>query len=487
MSSSVSSLSDSTSSNLDTLVQQYTQSISEPVYQMQAEQTTVNTTITYYQDLKTKLSNFQSQLNNFTMAGSLSPLAAKTGTSSNTSVVTATAQSTAVPGNHTILVTQLAKNDTLVSSELNQSGTDISTATGAGTFKISIGAGSSPTSVSVNVSAGDTNSTVLSNIASAVNAANVGVTASVINDTSSTARLVFTSNQSGSASAITVSDSTGNLAAAAGWTGSVISGRTTSTSTQAGYVTGSSSSLDANFTLDGIPIVRGSNSVSDVLAGVTLSLTGIQQSTDNPVNLSVGSDTSSVQTSIQNLINSYNTVITTLNQDITTNATTQVRGPLAGDVSFMNLQNSLQSMIMGQVSSTKSGNPNMLSEIGITLNSDGTLSISDQAELTDALTTNPNAVTDLFNSSNGVAVQLNTLVSSFSNAGGIMDQKISGAQDQVNAMNDQINSMQASINIQADAMRAQFTSYLNLLAQLTQTQNTMNSIWTQMYSSSSSG
>ncbi|MCL4510994.1 MAG: flagellar filament capping protein FliD [Bacteroidetes bacterium] len=483
MSSSISSLNGGQSSAIDQLVAQYTASISQPVYQLQMQQSQISSSISTYQDVKTKLANLQTQANSLSAVGSLSPLAAKTASSSNSAIVTATAQSTATSGTHSLLVTQLAKYDTLVSSQLTQTGTDISTATGAGAFTFSVTVNGTATNVNVTVNAGDTNSTVMANMASAVNAANIGVTASVVNDTSSTARLVFTSKSSGSTNAVSVADVTGNLAASVGWTSSVISGRTASTSTGAGFVNSSVNSLDANFTLDGISIVRGSNTVTDVLTGVTLNLAGTQLPTDNPVTLTVSADTTSIQSTIQNFINTYNTVITTLNSDITTNSQTQVRGPLAGDVSFMNLQLSLQNILMGQVSSAKSGNPNTLSAIGITLNKDGTLTISNQSTLTSTLNSNPTAVSDLFSSSNGVAVQLNTLVSSFSNPGGVMDQKINGAQDQISMMNDQISSMQASINLQAEAMRQQFTAYQSMLIQLTQTQSTMNNIWQGMASS----
>ncbi len=485
--SSVSTLSSSSSgsSAVDQLVQQYIQSISTPVYQMQAQQATLNSQVTFYQDFQKKLSNLQTQANSLAQVGSLTPLAAKTVSSSDSTVATGSADNTAAAGTHSLSVSQLAKYDTLVSSQLSQSGTDISTASGAGTFTFSVTVDGTATNLNVSVNAGDTNSTVMANMAAAVNNAGIGVTASVVNDTTSTARLVFTSKTSGSANAISVADVSGNLMQDVGWTSAVISGRTASGGTGAGFVNSSVSSLDANFTLDGIPIVRGTNSITDVLQGVTLNLEGTQLSGADPITFSIASDTSAVQTTIQNFINSYNTAITTLSNNLKTDTQTQVRGPFAGDISFMNLQLQLQNILMGQVTSAKSGNPSSLSAIGITLNTDGTLSISNQATLTSTLSSNPTAVSDLFNSSNGVAVQLNTLVSQYSTPGGVMDQKINGAQDQITAMNDQISGMQASINIQADAMRQQFTAYQSMLIQLTQTQTTLNTIWGAMYSSSS--
>ncbi len=477
-------------SGVDQLVSLYVQSISQPVTNMQSQVSQINSLISVYQSLESKLQALQTQSSNLGSVGTLNPLSAETVTSSDSSVVTATAEANATAGTHSILVTQLAKNDTLVSNELTQSGTDISASTGAGTDTFSVTVDNTTTNVNVAVNSGDTNSTVLSNMASAINAANIGVTASVVDDTTSTARLVLQSESSGSANAVSVADVTGNLAASVGWTSSVISGRTAETSTTAGFVNSATSSLDANFTLDGVQIVRGSNKVSDVLTGVTLNLASTQLATDAPVTLTVGADTTSIQSTVQNFINAYNSAMTELNTDIADTTSTDSsgnetvnRGSLAGDVTFMNLQLSLQSMIVGQVSSVQSGNPNNLSEIGITLGNDGTLSISDQSKFTNAVTSNPQAVIDLFNSSSGVAVQLNNLLTQFTQPDGTMDQKINGSQDQISSMNNMIQSMQASINIQAQAVRQQYTSYESMLIQLNQTQSNLTSIWSGMSSS----
>lgn len=479
----------SSMSGVDQLVQMYIQSVSQPVTNLQNQQSQVNSLISIYKSLKSKLSDFQSQASSLASVGTLSPLSAKSATSSNTSLLTATAQSTAASATHSLLVTQLAKNDTLVSNQFSQTGTDISGA-GTGAMQFSVTVDGTTTNVSVNVNSGDTNSTVLANIASAVNNANAGVTASVVNDTSTTARLVFQSTNSGSANAISVADVTGTLAANVGWSSSVISGRTASTGTTGGFVNTSTASLDANFTLDGIPIVRSSNTVNDVLTGVTLNLAGTQQPTDNPVTLTIGADTSSIQTTVKNFISAYNTAINYLNQninDVTSTASdgtqTVTRGALAGDVTAMNLQMGLQNILMGQITSAQSGSPSSLSSIGITLADDGTLSISDSTKFTDAVTSNPNGVMALFNSSNGVAVQLNTLLTQYVHPGGVMDQEINGAQDQVTAMSNQIQAMQANINIQADAVRQQYSAYESMLIQLNQTQSNLNSIWSGMQTS----
>ena len=103
----------SSSALVDQLVQAYVQSISTPVYDMQNQVSQVDSTISVYQKLKSALSDLQTQASNLAQVGTLSPLAAETVTSSNSSVVTATAQPTATAGTHTVFVMETCRTSCL--------------------------------------------------------------------------------------------------------------------------------------------------------------------------------------------------------------------------------------------------------------------------------------------------------------------------------------------------------------------------------------
>lgn len=96
----------SSTSSIDQLVSEYITSISQPVYQLQSQESSINSLISTYNSIKSNLSSFQSQTTSLGAIGSLSPLAAKTTSSSDSSVVTATAQATATSGTHSLLITQ---------------------------------------------------------------------------------------------------------------------------------------------------------------------------------------------------------------------------------------------------------------------------------------------------------------------------------------------------------------------------------------------
>src|SRR5574337_1447888 len=159
--------------NLEGLVSSVLAVERRPLTGLQANQSTLNLRSATLSDLKSTLSALRSKAQALTQAGTLSPFQAKTVTSSNTSAATATASASATAGTHTLSVTQLAKFSTVVSNQLTSS-TATTESAGTKTIKVTFDGtdpATSGTAVSVNVTvaAGDTNNTVLTNLAAAIN------------------------------------------------------------------------------------------------------------------------------------------------------------------------------------------------------------------------------------------------------------------------------------------------------------------------------
>jgi flagellar hook-associated protein 2 len=422
----------SLSSQISTLVAQYQSSLrSTKVTPLENRKTTLNARLSALGNVKTRLQALFDTADGLTNTGTSSKFLSFSIASSLPSVATAAASTAASVGTHTLLVTQLAKADTALSNQLNSASTSIVTAEGAGVKTIQVG----NKSVNVTLTGGDSNSTVISNIASAINAAGGNVTASVVSDTSSTSRLVLISTQTGSTNALTLSDTTGTLLANVGLNSTIISSRTTSSSTTAGFVYTASSSLNSIFKLDGIDIVRQTNTVSDVLSGVTFDLKAVQNIADTPATLIVGVNKDQVKSNVQTFVNDYNYALTYLKSATSVDPTNQVRQILAGDSAFVTLRINLQALAAQQVSSVQSGNPDVLYKIGITAGKDGTLSISDSAKFDAAIATDTVKLSDLFGSSSGIAVQMKTLLDGFVSSGGRAD----------TALSDQLSSTATSI------------------------------------------
>lgn len=466
---------------IDSLVQQYRLSISSPVRRLENQRTSLNARMSALGDLRSKLAALNTYAKDLKATGTSSKFNVYTAESSLPNVLTATAVSSASSGTHTLLVTQLAKADTVISSQLNAASTAIADAEGAGTKTFSLTINGTTTNIDVDLEAGEANSSVLTKMADAINASGASVTASVISDTTGTRRLVFTSKETGSTQAVSMSDVSGTLLSAIGLGAGVISGRTASTSTTGGYLHSSTSLLDSRFKLNGIDITRGSNSVSDVLTGVTLELKGVQSESDTPVTLTVRSDKAKLKTTIEDFIKSYNEALTYVQSKTSVNAESRTREIFASDQIFKNLRFDLRSLMSGPVSGVQSGNPTMLSEIGITVAANGTLSLSDAAKFEDIIASDVRKVSELFNSANGVAVRLNTLLDPFTAIGGQLDISQNGTRDQISNVRSALDRTNRQIDLRVKAFRAQFESLQSALNRINAQSQAISRITTQLY------
>ncbi|HEX4067019.1 MAG TPA: flagellar filament capping protein FliD [Acidobacteriaceae bacterium] len=330
--------------------------------------------LTQIQTDATNLDNDMQSLNSVT-----GPLSARTVTSSNSNVVSATAASGSTIGNHVVVVNSLASTASWTSGTFATG----STVLPAGTITITPSSGTATTITT------DGSSTTLSDVASQINSDNLGVTASVITDATG-ARLAIVSNTSGSAANFTVSssDPTGYGFSQA--------------------VTGANASL----TVDGISLSSASNTVTGAVPGLTLNLLSTSTA---PVSLGVAQDTSQASTAINQFVTDYNTAIQDLNSQFTFSTSTSSEGPLATDSVVRNLQSAMMQAV-DYTYTPSSGTTTMpnLTSMGITVNNDGTLSV-DSGTLTSALENNFSDVQNFFQGSalNGFANSLDSQLTTY--------------------------------------------------------------------------
>ena len=210
-------------------------------------------------------------------------LSSQIATSSNPSLLTATALSNAVAGTHTIAVTSLATTSSYYTDAITTSSTPLAT---GDTFTISAG-GTQVASITT-----DSTNNTLAGIAQAINNQTTAVQASVIQDANG-ARLAIVSTASGAP---------GNLS---------VTGSLHQTDSTAINFHQAVPGNNAVLSVDGVPISSATNTVSNVINAVTLTLTGPTGNT--PATLTVAPDTSSVTTAINNFVSAYNTAITAIN------------------------------------------------------------------------------------------------------------------------------------------------------------------------------
>jgi flagellar hook-associated protein 2 len=407
----------------------------------------VTTQISALGTLKSALSTFQDSLSTI---DTVSAFNAATATSSDATVFTATASSDAQPGNYSVSVSQLASAQQLVSKPFVGGGSDT---VGTGTLQVSLGG------ASFNINVDSTNNTV-AGLASAINSAagNPGVVATVITGTDG-AHLVLQSAQTGAANAIKLTETDG---------GTGLAGVTYDPSNAANF-TEIAKAQDAQFSISGISHTSSSNTVSDALNGVTLTLTGLSKAgtttgTLASSQLAVASDTDTISSNVSAFVDAYNAMVKAIQPLGSYDQTTQTAGPMLGDSTLQGVQNDIRSALYSLVN-TGSPTYNSLASVGITTNKDGTLSF-DKTKFQTALASAPTAVTQLFAGAKGVAATLESRINSELGSGGAISNRSSTLIKQENALTDQTTKLNDQMTALAASLTQQYSHLNTLLSSL---------------------
>ena len=460
----------STIPSIDMLVSQYMMIESQPITQLQQQKSDINLVKSVFTDLKSKLTSLRSIASDFKTIGENSKFGVKSVTSADETILTANANGNAVNGSHLVQIQQLAKADTIVSNQIASTGSTIFSAEGTGTKTFKITINGEETDINVEISNGEDDNTILTNIASAINNSDAEVAASVINDSQGTNKLVLRSDSTGSTYGISLNDVSGTLLSTIGLNDSV-----QATDTTGGYIY-ADSELNAIFELDGITITNDSNTVDDVLTGVTLNLSGTQESSDDPIQITIEPDKDAIKENLNDFFEKYNEVINFIREKINVDPDNNTRGALAGDFTFINLRMNLRTLASNIVSSVQSGSPSRISEIGIEPDNNGNLSIDDVDDLYDALDANVSNVEDLFNSTNGIAVQIYDLLTPFTRTGGIIDDDTNILDERIESIDDRIENLEKRLEWKEQNYRQQFTKLQEAYVALSIQQNILSVI-----------
>ncbi|MGA2849196.1 MAG: flagellar filament capping protein FliD [Terracidiphilus sp.] len=382
-----------------------------PENNWESQQTTLQNQTSALTSLQTDATNLDDDMRSLnSLTG---PLAAATVTSSNSGVVTASAAAGSAFGNNVVIVNSLATTASYSSDDVASPTTDLPAGE---TITITPSGGSATT-----ITTGSGVNT-LSDLENAINTGGLGVTASIITDASGS-RLAITSNTSGSAGSFTISSSGGSFGFAVGNTGN-----------------------NASLTVNGIAVSSASNTVTGALPGVTLNLQSASPGTQ--VSLDVAPNTSQASAAINQFVSDYNALISAVNSQYSDSGSGQ--GVLAEDPTVSSLQNTLLQS-MDYTASPASGNttttmPN-LSSLGITVNTDGTLSV-DSATLNSALQNNFSDVQNFFQggSLNGFANSLDQQLTNFTSpADGAFTVDLQSISTENTALNTDITNFQNNV------------------------------------------
>ncbi|WP_340121040.1 flagellar filament capping protein FliD [Methylobacter svalbardensis] len=403
-----------------------------PTARLKTKGTKLQANLSALGQLKSALANFQASVQGLTNA---SVFQARTATSSNTTSFTVSATPSAAPTNLSITVNSLAQ------SAISRS-VDFSSDTalvGAGTLAINLGASS------FNIATDGT--TTLAGVRDAINQAtgNPGIQATIIK-VDSGSQLVLSSNVLGAANTIgIVATDTDPLDG-----GDLTRFATTNlVSVQAAQ--------DASISVAGQLATRSSNSISDVIPGVTLSLIKA-----DPVggNLMVALDKNPAQSKINDFITAYNALTSTMSALTSYNPQTKIAGPLLGDSTLRSVQNQISQALSNPMQGGVAGF-STLADIGITRSKDGVLGL-DAIKFNNAITLDFTAVSTLFTSSNGLAANLDTVLTNSLSSTSSISTRVAGTNKAIG----NLAKEQDKLNVKLAAIEARYRKQFNAMDSL---------------------
>ena len=405
---------------------------------------------------------------------------AVTASSSDSACVTASAVGGTVPTSFSVEVQGLAKAQNTTSAALTPPALPV----GAGTLRLEVGgkwsadrstfdlaAGKSP--VDIDISATDK----LSDVASKINGAKAGVTATIVSDASGE-RLLLRSNATGEESGFRMTvktDADGNAADTAGLS-RLVAGATTEYG------------ANARAKVNGIDVTSSSNVFANTVAGVTF--TAVKETTA-PITVTVAKDSSAVKANLENFVKAYNAVNQALNQITAYDKDTQTAGLLQGDTTAVALQNTLRMAIQSVAGGSGNGGLRSLSDVGVMVSKGtgvrptGDLEL-DTKKLETALA-DPDAVKALFRGpdggslTDGVAGKIKAATDSLLSGDGFFASKdkllkktLDNVQKEITRVEDRADSVEKNLKVRYTALDTQMSRLNALNAYVAQQVTTWN-------------
>ncbi|MDN6323680.1 MAG: flagellar filament capping protein FliD, partial [Halomonas sp.] len=249
--------------------------------------------------------------------------------------------------------------------------------------KLSIAVGDKTAEVTI-----DSSNNSLQGLANAINDAGVGVSAGII-DTGNGFQLVLSADETGTANAvsITATDSDGNDTDAAGLSRFAFNSEMAA---EAGF-RASIAATDAKMNINGIEVVRATNSFENVIDGLSFDIKDLGTST-----VKVSQDVGAVTDRVQSFVDKFNALQSTIDSLAGFNADAGVGSLLTGDSTVRALQGELRQVLTGVVPGLENANVRSLADVGIKTDAKTGKLEFDRTEFETQLKNNPDDVTALF-------------------------------------------------------------------------------------------
>ncbi len=427
-----SSLGIGTGIDLNTMLTSIITAERAPITALNTKISATNNTISLYGTLKSKLDALQTAADTLQYPSRLSALSA---TSSDTTVLNASAAYTASVGSYGLEVTQLASAQKDFTTAY-VSGTTF----GPGDLNFTVG-GVAATTISLTSS-----SSSLQEVSDAINNAKVGVTTTVITDSTGKQRMVLTGDKSGAGNDFSLT----STLTASGSQASLASFDTTTVGLNRTVA------QDATLKIDGIEVNSSTNTFSNV-AGLTL--TAVKLGTSN---VTVQNDSTKITSAVQSFVDSYNAVVSLIKANSNYDTTTKTAQAFSGDSTVRSLLNTLGSARTTIPTELSAATLQTLSSLGVSIQTSGQLKL-DATALNSAIST---SATDVVKTLGAYGKSFSTEVTSLLAGGGTVSTRVSSLNSLVNRFKDNQAALEIRVSLVEKRYRAQFTALDKLVSSM---------------------
>lgn len=429
----------SKSGQFEDIVQQLVQLESQKKVQFQTTVRDQNKVNSDLGKISSRITTLENMINEYSLSTNNTFTPVKSTSSDDTVVNITSASNLDDPDEFSLTVSRLATRDNLLSASYTATGNNLDS---NGSVDITVD-GTTHT-ISITPTTGDSNTTVLTSLKTSIETA-FGDTLQVnVFDLDSTnIQLSVRSSDTGEAKRVQIANTSGSLA-------TVFDNATRPVATN---------ELDAAFSMNGVSFQRSSNTVSDTISGLTFELKDISATA---VTLKLERDTTTARNNFDDFVKAYNDLNSDIRSKTFINGETGARGPLRELRSIRELSSQLRQLVIGNATS---GTITNLSELGISFDNSGKMTLEDSAALETILANTPDDLNTFFSTSSSPIQSIYTHLQGYTSTDGIIDTLEDGVSDKIDLLNKKIKKEEIYLSDYEEKQRDIFTQLELMLEQ----------------------
>ena len=429
----------SQSGQFEDIVQQLVQLESQKKVQFQTTVRDQNRVNSDLGKISSRITTLENMINEYSLSTNNTFTPVKSTSSDDTVVNITSASNLDDPDEFSLTVSRLATRDNLLSASYTATGNNLDS---NGSVDITVD-GTTHT-ISITPTSGDSNTTVLTSLKTSIETA-FGDTLQVnVFDLDSTnVQLSVRSSDTGEAKMVQIANTSGSLA-------TVFDNATRPVATN---------ELDAAFTMNGVSFQRSSNTVSDTISGLTFELKDISATA---VTLKLERDTTTARNNFDDFVKAYNDLNSDIRSKTFINGETGARGPLRELRSIRELSSQLRQLVIGDATS---GTITNLSELGISFDNSGKMTLEDSDALETILANTPDDLNTFFSTSSSPIQSIYTHLQGYTSTDGIIDTLEDGVSDKIDLLNKKIKKEEVYLSDYEEKQRDIFTQLELMLEQ----------------------